>query len=638
MVNAHSGYDGEVIEVQGQSLNSLLADSAVKVTMIDQQTVEQLSIGTLRQVLEVIPGVTVNRSMKDGYNVQLNGFGGDHVLVLINGRAVVNPTGSSTDLDQISVQGIKRIEVLRGAASVVHGSAAMGGVINIITEQTQQNAVSLKVLAHDYPDYDSQTDSPNLTAQLNASVHWGSLVSRINHQIIEESGFDYDPETISQDAGALEKTFSNLHTGLSLDAWSIAYDGQRLNEFKNKPQFRLPGQDTLISYQSDVEQWQHNVNIKHDESFEFNARYQYHDEISGNTNSQRRTEIELNHVDIKHAFSALQTGFIAGLQYSDERLNQIKLTTSQREVDNAQRESTEAFVQGTYALEESGLKDTALGNGDLVAGLRIQDDSGYGIHTAVKANMVFRDVSLLGKPWMTRVNLATSYRTPNLKERFFIFDHSNLGYMVLGNAQLQPETAKSINLGWQTRCSDSTPFDISFNLHALNAKDFIQTQLDREATAQMNLAISRYENVESVKIQGFDLDLSGQFSNIDWQLNYAYINAKNALTGDRLSARPRHLLKGQIKLQPFNQQHTLYVYAVHQRDVAPLAGSTFIANDTFTTLNANYRYAYNEHIALRISAENITNTHQDPDAIFRGGSDARPLSARKISMGFDITF
>ena len=154
----------------------------------------------------------------------------------------------------------------------------------------------------------------------------------------------------------------------------------------------------------------------------------------------------------------------------------------------------------------------------------------------------------------------------------------------------------------------------------------------------MNLAISRYENVESVKIQGFDLDLSGQFSNIDWQLNYAYINAKNALTGDRLSARPRHLLKGQIKLQPFNQQHTLYVYAVHQRDVAPLAGSTFIANDTFTTLNANYRYEYNKNIALRVSAENITNTHQDPDAIFRGGSDARPLSARKISMGFDITF
>ena len=76
----------EHMVVTGTRLPTLLSHSPVKVDVIDEEAITRLSKGTLRQVLEVMPGVVVRRSQKDGYNVQLHGFNGDHVLVLVNGQ------------------------------------------------------------------------------------------------------------------------------------------------------------------------------------------------------------------------------------------------------------------------------------------------------------------------------------------------------------------------------------------------------------------------------------------------------------------------------------------------------------------------------------------------------------------------
>ncbi|MDY6884963.1 MAG: TonB-dependent receptor plug domain-containing protein, partial [Pseudomonadota bacterium] len=89
----------ERVVVTGTRTPKLLASSPVKIDVVDKAEIARLSKGTLRQVLEVMPGVVVRRSQKDGYNVQLNGFNGDHVLVLINGQPIISPTGSSVDLD-----------------------------------------------------------------------------------------------------------------------------------------------------------------------------------------------------------------------------------------------------------------------------------------------------------------------------------------------------------------------------------------------------------------------------------------------------------------------------------------------------------------------------------------------------------
>ena len=185
----------ERVVVTGTRTPKLLASSPVKIDVVDKAEIARLSKGTLRQVLEVMPGVVVRRSQKDGYNVQLNGFNGDHVLVLINGQPIISPTGSSVDLDQISVANIKQIEIVRGAASVLYGSSAMGGVINIITEKVEGAQFSADYEASYFTDDAIEGDEIGHTSRITAAKAISDWQLDITAQNITNPGFDYDGET-----------------------------------------------------------------------------------------------------------------------------------------------------------------------------------------------------------------------------------------------------------------------------------------------------------------------------------------------------------------------------------------------------------------------------------------------------------
>ena len=64
----------EHIVVTGTRTAKLLSDSPVLVDVINGETIAKISHGTLAQALNYIPGVVVKRSVKDGYNIQMQGF------------------------------------------------------------------------------------------------------------------------------------------------------------------------------------------------------------------------------------------------------------------------------------------------------------------------------------------------------------------------------------------------------------------------------------------------------------------------------------------------------------------------------------------------------------------------------------
>ena len=65
----------------------------------------------------------------------LNGLSNKYVLILINGKKLTGDSSNNIDLNRIDMSNVKRIEVLKGAGSALYGSDAIGGVINIITNQ-----------------------------------------------------------------------------------------------------------------------------------------------------------------------------------------------------------------------------------------------------------------------------------------------------------------------------------------------------------------------------------------------------------------------------------------------------------------------------------------------------------------------
>jgi outer membrane receptor protein involved in Fe transport len=131
----------EEVVVTSEARESTARLSTTRVEVVDQNTVEQRSPGTLDRVLDAVPGVEAHRTGGSivsnlsirGSSDMLGGGVGNRTLLLVDGKpAIISDTeGASWWLYPDDV--IERVEVVKGAYSALYGSNAMGGVVNLIT-------------------------------------------------------------------------------------------------------------------------------------------------------------------------------------------------------------------------------------------------------------------------------------------------------------------------------------------------------------------------------------------------------------------------------------------------------------------------------------------------------------------------
>jgi len=109
--------------------------SAVEV--IKGEELEQKKIKTVADALRLAQGVTINASGGPGTltTARIRGSESAHTLVLMDGVILNSSTAGLFDFGNLTTENIERIEILRGAQSMLWGSDAMGGVINIITKK-----------------------------------------------------------------------------------------------------------------------------------------------------------------------------------------------------------------------------------------------------------------------------------------------------------------------------------------------------------------------------------------------------------------------------------------------------------------------------------------------------------------------
>jgi iron complex outermembrane receptor protein len=115
-----------------------LSRTAAAVYVISQEDIRRSGATSIPDVLRMAPGVDVAQIDAHLWAISIRGFGErftDKVLVLIDGRSVYTPTNSGVNWDQqnVPLEDIERIEVIRGPGGTVWGANAVNGVINIIT-------------------------------------------------------------------------------------------------------------------------------------------------------------------------------------------------------------------------------------------------------------------------------------------------------------------------------------------------------------------------------------------------------------------------------------------------------------------------------------------------------------------------
>jgi outer membrane receptor protein involved in Fe transport len=136
------------VVVTGSRIRRVDAETANPVLVIDQKQIQQSGITQVGDLLQRIPSISgsaTNPNVNNGggfaeSTIELRGLDAKRTLILLDGRRVgfVGTTADATDVNQIPLNMIDHVEVLKEGAGAIYGSDAIGGVVNFITRKNYQ--------------------------------------------------------------------------------------------------------------------------------------------------------------------------------------------------------------------------------------------------------------------------------------------------------------------------------------------------------------------------------------------------------------------------------------------------------------------------------------------------------------------
>jgi len=132
------------VVVTGTKTSKKKTDSPVIVNVINSRQLENVQACNLAEGLKFQSGLRIENDCQTCNYTQLrmNGLAGGYSQILINGRAIFSPLTGLYGMEQVPVNMIDRIEVIKGGGSALYGSSAIGGVVNIITKVPRYNSYS----------------------------------------------------------------------------------------------------------------------------------------------------------------------------------------------------------------------------------------------------------------------------------------------------------------------------------------------------------------------------------------------------------------------------------------------------------------------------------------------------------------
>ena len=180
-----SNNDTDVIVAVGQKIGSTFVDEMTSpVSILTETEITHRNQAFITDLLRTVPSLAVSQSGGGGSLTQLRlrGSEANHVLVIIDGVEVNNPTDGAFDFGGLRSEDVVRIEVLRGEQSALYGSDAVGGVINIITRAgatREQWRASVEAGSRD-----------TIEGQFSGVIPLGDAALSINGNAFNSEGFD----------------------------------------------------------------------------------------------------------------------------------------------------------------------------------------------------------------------------------------------------------------------------------------------------------------------------------------------------------------------------------------------------------------------------------------------------------------
>lgn len=552
------------------------------VSIISREEIEKENPQIVADLLRVLPGVEVNDAGPFRTRPVIRGLYGSRVLILVDGERL-NDTRESTfsgaQLSLVDISQVERIEVIHGPGSILYGSDALGGVINIITKNpchSQNGRFSLSGnLNLKYSTIDEQRKA---RLELNGgNQRWAFLLGgnirkagdyKSPSGTVVNSGIDKDDNLDFKGEYNLDKKQTLSLEGQRFRAEGIGYPGTP-NEFTPKFTFPYHNRDKFALRYEARNLTPHLLSLKSKVYYQKISK-EFDSDLLTSINPFPPPQMDLHSfsrtlTDVKFFGASFQELFLTGkdqhltwgMDYYREMVdgNRYLRSTITMNDSTVLSDAIDTYstvpknnldVFGVYVNNEYSPLDKAI----LSMGLRydyfntrIKETSDYTDYrqnppqffpsktqSTSSLNGGIGFVYKLTDHLNLTANVASAFRIPNVVEKYF-FGRASGSEFVIPNYDLSPE--KSVNLDLGVKANFSKVY-ASLTYFLNSYKDFIDLEStgDSISLGSENLPVWHYANISDARIQGLEGEVETQ---IDPLGLYTFANLTYT-RGDNLSS------------------------------------------------------------------------------------------------------
>jgi len=507
------GFDLGQVVVTATKTEHTLGDVPVAVEVITKEEIKAKNIKTVQDALKHLTGVEINKSCGtwgDKGNVQLQGLNKNHTLILVDGQRFLGGH-DAVDLQQISIEMVERIEVVKGPASALYGSDAIGGVVNIITKSAPEDPT------------------------VSASTSFGSRETQI-HEV--SGGFKKDKfgsflsYTYKESDGVHPEYFGSK-TGYKESDWYKENIFQGSFQYEFTPESKL----TLKPYYSEhkmkdgVSATEMQDRIQ--EKLSLNSIWEWSpDELSKLT--LRGSWFNYKHWTTDKSSDWGTDSYETEINYSRLIMDSHTLTGGyhyhKEDIDDRGKAyKADQTLHSFFVQDEIDLEPFTL-----VLGTRVDEHDKWGSEINPKASLLYK----VTEDFKLRGSVGTAFRAPTLVKLYA--DGWSMGgvYTVYANSDLKPEESLGYQLGAEYKFSEKLLTKLSFFRNEV--ENLISSRYASVGPPPWDMY---WENIDEAVTQGIELSLASRIiDNLTASLGYTFLDTEDKSTKKELIERPKHKL------------------------------------------------------------------------------------------------
>lgn len=525
----------EELVVTGQFEPQSLRQSVYQVRTISSERITMRAPVNLQGVLSTELGIRFSNDLTLGVsNISLMGMSGQNVKILLDGIPVLDRGEARESLNQIDVNTIERIEIVEGPMSVMYGSDALAGVINVITKKNKSK-LSVEARIHEESaadEYDPFTGKGVHNQSVGAdwkgkNLYAGALVSRNvfggwresrNISNNPDGGGEWHPKDqwLTQTTVGFKKSTFDVWYRLNYLYEVIAPKGNPVNDV----QTQVVDKDYITNRFN--HQLQADWSITDNLSFNGAATYQDYSRRTMTTNYNLITGEETLSTEAGSQTEALFDMAMVRGMFHYKISNAISLQPGfdfNFSKGSGDRIDHERSINDYAAFISTEIKPTSKIN--IRPGLRFIYNTVYDAPPVVPSiNTKF----LLGKAFDLRLSYAYGFRSPALRELYFYFFDAS--HSIKGNPELKAEHSNSFtgSLTWNYKPGD---WRIKSNLGAFYNEFDNLISLGYDPN---DPSINMYVNVLKFKTTGLTLENFFYWKNLSFSIGASYIGRYNQFT------------------------------------------------------------------------------------------------------------